>query len=288
MTCNTIQQSTRISCRLLVAAVFFAAAIATARADTPVQGSFVANGEAVELPHVYIWPKEEGFYDADDPTYTILFVGRELSPREIGRSVWDAPWVEIGITQTDEFGEGPALQVYTQTIRMSADSAGTISGGNYPEIEINGLDGDRVSGHVWHSETQTSFDDSYQYDLTFEATLFDPNAPIGEPLPADGGEPGAAYLNWVKVIHSGDMAALMAIIPPELAEQMNSAPEEEVEEQLYWMKAMTPTEVTVTGGSIDGDEAYLDVQGKMDGEMLDLEVTMSRTGEFWIPTNTSM
>ena len=270
----------------LAAALFcFAAA---AQADPNVEGSFVANGETVELPYVYVWAREEGFYDADDPTYTLFFVGRELSAREIGNSVWDAPWIEIGVTESDEFSDGPEVQVYTQSIRMSADAGGNTSGGNYPEIELQGLGTDQISGRVWHAETQTSFDDSYIYDLSFKAALFDPDAPIGDPLPEGGGEPGAAYLKWVEVLHSGDIEALKNILPAGLAEQLSSVSEEEAEEEVGFMRSMTPIKVAIQNGSIDGDEAYLNVQGEIDGEILDLKVTMSRMGEFWIPVETSM
>jgi len=171
---------------------------------------------------------------------------------------------------------------------MSADAGGNTSGGNYPEIELKGLGTDQISGRVWHAETQTSFDDSYIYDLKFQAALFDPDALIGDPLPEGGGAPGAAYLKWVEVLHSGDSEALKNILPAELAEQLSSVSEEEAEEEVGFMRSMTPIKVAIQNGSIDGDEAYLNVQGEIDGEILDLKVTMSRMGEFWIPVETSM
>ena len=107
--------------------------------DPSVEGNLVANGEPVELPYVYIWAEEKGFYNDDDPTWTLFFVGRPLSAREIGETVWDAPWIEIGMTQTRGQEDDAELQVYTQSIRMSADSGGNLSGGTYPEFEIQGL-----------------------------------------------------------------------------------------------------------------------------------------------------
>ena len=101
----------------LVAALMSVPAFAEAPG---VQGNLVANGESVELPYVYVWAEDEGFYDADDPTWTVFFVGRPLSAREIGEMVWDAPWIKIGITQTKGQEDEASLKVYTQSIRMSA------------------------------------------------------------------------------------------------------------------------------------------------------------------------
>ena len=68
-----------------VAAVLFSMTSPQAAADTAkVSGVLTANGAAVELPYVYAWPEKEGFYDAGDPTWNVLFVSRELGAREIG------------------------------------------------------------------------------------------------------------------------------------------------------------------------------------------------------------
>jgi hypothetical protein len=63
-----------------------------------------------------------------------------------------------------------------------------VSGGTYPQLVIEGLGSDVVTGRVWHPESQEVFDDSYQFDFSFSAPISDPNAPIDEPLPDGGGE----------------------------------------------------------------------------------------------------
>ena len=153
-----------------------------------VNGSLTANGETVGLPYVYVWPEKEGFYDKNDPTWNIIFVEHELEPREIDVHPWNTAWVHIGITETKEFTDQPEPQVYFQSIKFSADSPGNVSGGTYPQLVIEGLGSDVVTGRVWHPESQEVFDDSYQFDFSFSAPISDPNAPIGEPLPDGGGE----------------------------------------------------------------------------------------------------
>ena len=253
-----------------------------------VSGTLTANGTEVVLPYVYIWREKQGFYDPSDPTWKILFVERELPQREIDEPVWDAAWVEIGITETSEFSDKPELQVYSQSIKFSADAAGNLSGGTYPQIELQGLGTDRISGRIYHTETQEFFDDTYRYDFTFKAPLSDPDAPIGDPLPAGGGEPGLAYLKWVETIHSGDIAVLRTIVPPDLAEQLDSASEAEVKEQIEFLQLMTPTDVQIMKGFVDGEIAVLEIEGMMEGQKVSGEIEMTKMGKFWIPTKSSM
>lgn len=272
----------------LAVAVLWTPVPAAADDHAEVSGILTANGAELVLPYVYVWRKEEGFYNPDDPTWHFLFVEREVAEREVDDPVWDAAWVEVGITQTKEFSDEPRLEVYTQSLKLSSDAAGNLSGGTYPEFEIDGLGTDRISGRFYHTETQEFFDDKYHYDFTFSAPLSDPNAPLGGPLPEGGGEPGLAYLKWVEIIHAGDVEALKTIVPAEFAEQIEASSAEEAKDQMDFMQATTPKDVKVVRGSTDGETALLEVEGTMDGEAVSGEVEMNRMGAFWIPTKVSM
>lgn len=273
---------------LAISAVLSVAATPLAAAEDPsVSGVLVANGETVKLPYVYVWAEKEGFYDPADPTWTVLFVERPVEPREIGEHIWDAAWVQIGITRTSEFGDQSELQVLSQSLKLSADAPGNISGGEYPEIDLE-IESNRVSGRIHHLEARESFDDSYNYDFTFSAPLSDPDAPIGDPLPAGGGDPGAAYLKWVETVHSGDLMALKSIVPPEMADQLDAAGPEEAQQNLDFLQEMTPTDVAILGGSSDGETAILQAEGMMEGEKMPFEVTMQKMGDFWVATEVSM
>ena len=259
-----------------------------ATAQPIANGTLSANGKTVELPYVYVWPEKEGFFDKNDPTWNIIFVERELKPREIDAHPWDTAWVHIGITESKEFSDQPELQVYTQSIKFSADSAGNVSGGTYPQFEIEGLDSGTVTGRFWHPEQQTVFDDIFQFDISFSIPISDPNAPIGDLLPEGGGEPGQAYLKWVETIHTGDIEALKRIVPAEMAAQFDQVSAEEAREEVEFMKLMTPTDVKILSGSSDGETAILKTEGTMEGETITVEVTMTKMDSYWIPTNTSM
>jgi len=249
-----------------------------------VKGALVANGTTVELPYVYVWAEKKGFYDEKDPTWSVLFVEKPVEEREIDELVGDAAWVKLGVTRTAEFGDAPQIRVYSQNIRLSSSSGGNLSGGTYPEIELESTGPDRFAGRVYHKESQKILEDSVKIDFTFSAPFSDPDAPIGPPLPAGGGEPGRAYVRWTEAIHSGDPKRLKALVPPEMAAELEG---EDARQGLELMKAMTPSNVTIVGGESDGATAVLKVKGSVDGETVSGEVTLQKMGDFWIPTRSS-
>lgn len=247
-------------------------------------GTLIANGETIELPFVYAWALDEGFYEPTDPAWKLLFVEHAIEERELDESIWDAAYVELGITESAEFGDGPELQVYSQSLKLSADSGGNISGGTYPEIELTSTGPERFTGRIFHAEQQEFFDDTFQYDFTFDVPFSNPNAPLGEPLGKGGGDPGKAYMAWVEALHSGDVERLKALVPAEMGAQLE---DEDAAEMIEFMALMTPTDLEVLGGSSDGQTAILEVEGKMDGERLQGEVTLEKMGDFWMATKSS-
>jgi hypothetical protein len=252
--------------------------------EASVSGALRANGKTVALPYVYVYALEKGFYDENDPTWKILFVEHPVAERNLDEPVWDSAYVELGLTRTAEFGDQPELRVYSQSIRFSADAGGNISGGSYPQVELESAGPERFSGRIHLPEEQKFFDDTFQYDFTFSAPLSDPDAPLGDPLPADGGEPGKAYLAWVAAIHAGDIGRLQKLVPAEMASRFEG---EDGKQGLEMMQAMTPTEVQVLGGSSDGSTAILKVEGVMDGAKVSGEVTLERRGEHWLATKSA-
>ncbi len=249
-----------------------------------VEGTLVVNGETVELPYVYAYARKTGFYVEEDPTWTLLFVGNPIDERSLDDHIWDAAYVRIGITRTAEFGDEPELQVLSQDIRFSADAPGNVSGGTYPQLELSSVGPETFAGRVYHVEPTEFFDDTFQYDFSFSVPLSDPFGPIGDLLPAGGGEPGAAYLAWVDAIHAGDVERLKALVPPEQAAMLEG---EDVRGDIEFIQMMTPTGVEVVGGSSDGETALLQITGTMDGESVAGEITLVHQDGLWMATGSS-
>jgi hypothetical protein len=249
-----------------------------------VEGSLVVNGTTVELPYVYAYAQKTGFYDEADPTWTLLFVSHPVDERSLDDHIWDAAYVRVGITRTAEFGDEPELQVLSQDIRFSADAQGNVSGGTYPQLELASAGPEIFAGRVYHTEPVEFFDDTFRYDFTFSVPLSDPFGPIGEPLSAGGGEPGAAYLAFVDAIHAGDLERLKALVSPDQAAMLEG---EDAQDNIGFIQMMTPTGVEILGGSSDGETAILQVTGTMDGDSVAGEITLVNQDGLWIATGSA-
>jgi hypothetical protein len=257
---------------------------ATAAEETAasVEGALVVNGTTVELPYAYAYAQKTGFYDEADPTWTLLFVSHPIDERSLDDHISDAAYVRVGITLSAEFSDEPELQVLSQDIRFSADAQGNVSGGTYPQLELAGTGPETFAGRVFHAEPAEFFDDTFQYDFTFSVPLADPFGPIGEPLPAGGGEPGAAYLEFVDAIHAGDLERLKALVPPERAAMLEG---DDAQEIIGFIQMMTPTGVEIVGGSSDGETAILQATGTMDGVAATGAITLVHQDGRWISTD---
>ena len=97
---------------------------------------------------------------------------------------------------------------------------------------------------------------TYQYEATFKAAI-EPAAKAaaagssgqtavkGTPLPAGGGAPGKAYMDYLKVLASGDQARLRAVISADRAKSMDDP---DFKKMLPMIQAMAPKNVHLTGG----------------------------------------
>jgi hypothetical protein len=204
---------------------------------------------------------------------------------------WDAAWLEIGITSTKEFSEMKdkrELRVLSQSIKFSADAAGNSSGGEYPNIKLDGFDSGQVSGRIWHESEQQMLDNNFKYDFTFKAPVTNPDALVGEPLPPGGGKPGQAYLQWVEIVHSGDLEKLKQIVTKDMVAQINEASPKETEEHVALLKSMTPSGVKIIEGVQQDDKAILIIKGSLDGKEINAKVTLMETEGLWIPIGFSI
>ena len=272
----------RTACSIAAALVItFSSAVLAAQNPGRIDGTMTVDGQSIPLTHAVIYAEDEGFYQPDDPTWTLVLTESEISARDADDMFID-PSLRIGITWTAEFGDEPKLEVLSQTLRVGDLSA---SGGTYPSLEITSRDDGAWVGRVAHTEEQEFFDHTYQYDLRFHAPMVDPNALVGDPLPDGGGEPGEAYLRWTEAIHSGDLDALRKLVPADMAAMLD---EPDAAESLEMMAMMTPQNVRILEGVLNGDEAMLLIEGTIEDEPVTGEITLMRQGDFWLPTGSSV
>ena len=166
-----------------------------------------------------------------------------------------------------------ALRAGANGAWIMADGEGDISGSF--KIHVNGKStqyggsgigqvrglarkGDRVSGHLHYFNS--SFADHIGIDASFDAPLI--VAPKGTPMPADGGEPGEAYLATVAAMRAGDFDKLVALMPADRAKMMAAEKDKpDFAQNMEMLKAMAPEEVQVTGGTSYGERVMLETKG---------------------------
>jgi hypothetical protein len=259
------------SSRSLVFVIAFVAAISMrlpAAADGgEVTGSITMNGQTVELKH--------GYVATDNGNYIIYLTDVPAEYRRLDK-LWtreDVNYVELKFrADGTHFG---------QDIRHVARGS-TISGGGTEKIEFETFGPEIFAGRAYLPEPVEFFDSSYQYDVSFSLRLPPLEDLGGTVLPAGGGAAGEAYLAWNAAVTEGDLEALKELLPPEMAAELEG---EDARDVLEFIQLMMPTEVTVVGGVLYGDEAELEIEGVMDGAKGRGDITMVKHGDFWIETS---
>jgi hypothetical protein len=143
----------------------------------------------------------------------------------------------------------------------------------------------RIEGQHVLAEPEDFFDKTYQFDLKF-ATDVTPADFTGTALPAGGGEPGKAWLDYARAVEKGDVDTLRAQLG-DMAEWM--LPKDDAEASKSYVDMLrysTPLGAKVDGGWLQADRAILKVEGKDgDGNVQRGLVLMVKDGERWKEEN---
>jgi hypothetical protein len=264
--------------RTLAAALVLALAAPLAQAKPGATGSVTAGGET--------WQVADAVAVSDDGDVEIWF-----SKLPFDRAKW-AEDGEFGTFDTYEFkdgGDGPALRIDVDeednsygghTFRSSSSSS---SGGFSSDLEsaltVSARDDAHVAGTV-------KFDDGnglaaeIAFDLPITKT--GPLARAGTPLPADGGEPGKALRATIDATHAGDLDKLIALSAPDKRQAIEQARAAgEAAEMLEMAKLFTPRLSRITGGTTEGEQAWIDFDGEDGGSKVKGSAELVRIDGKW-------
>ena len=151
---------------------------------------------------------------------------------------------------------------------------------------------DKVAGRIFTSAPiKTLSGSTYTVDLTFSAPVA--RGPSGTALPAGGGEPGKALLRFLAARQKKDWPALKAALSPAATERFvksyNNDKEnlaDTLETLNFWLPAKG---VTISGGTLTGDVAVLDVEGVLASGVKALTlVRLVRQPSGWLFDSASM
>jgi hypothetical protein len=157
----------------------------------------------------------------------------------------------------------PDKVITQQYLWISPGTNLSYSSNEVGEFKPKAIGGGKVAGTYKYTDDDA---EGPHCELTFDIPLIGdvkdappPPPPPGKPLPADGGEPGRLYLALNKAMLAGDLAALEKLMPPAQVAEMNRMRDTpEFAAQLELMQAMTPHDVRIKGGRIDGDTAWIE------------------------------
>jgi len=99
-------------------------------------------------------------------------------------------------------------------------------------------------------------------------------------LPAGGGEPGKAYMDYSKAMVDGKMDTLRKLVSSERAKQMDDP---DFAKMFPMIQSMMAKDIKVTGGTMTSKEANLTAEGKdgMSGALTQGEIHMVLEDKQW-------
>jgi hypothetical protein len=143
----------------------------------------------------------------------------------------------------------------------------------------------RLEGRVYSTAPLRTMDGAtYTVDLRFAVDV--PSPPVGDALPAGGGDPGKALLAFLGAVAAKDWDAIRAASSPaalQIFDKSYNTPQENAADVADLVDAWIPKgRRVVARGLLSGDSALLDVEGEMfPGTMGLSRVRMVKAGSVW-------
>jgi hypothetical protein len=261
--------------RLLAAAL--ALACAGAAAKDGATGTVTIDGKS--------WPVADAIALMDGEDLQIVFA----------QAQWDrAEWAddgEFGTFDLFEFaGDAEAQQLNVDideekgtysghNIRYSgSSSSGGYSSDYESSVTLTSRTADRVAGTVKMKGTDLATDVAFDLPITKTGPL----ARAGTPLPADGGEPGKVLRAVVDATLAGDVDKMTELSHPDRRAGIEAAKKAgEIDQMLTMAKLFTPKIKKVTGGTVDGDKAWVEFVGDEGGSEVKGTGTLTRMNGKW-------
>jgi hypothetical protein len=161
--------------------------------------------------------------------------------------------------------------------RRQPDDSFNTSG--YGTFEVVRNDPGHVAGSWVLAQPESFFDQTYDFELRFDVAV----TPLpGQPLPAGGGAPGAAYRDWLAALAKGDVATLRKLADGDDAWRFPEDDPAQVKEAIKDLRDGAPLQAEVARGLVDGDRAVLWVEGvDRDDIRRGGRVLMRREGGDW-------
>ena len=161
----------------------------------------------------------------------------------------------------------------------SSSSSSTMSSEHEETLKLSANDGQHVAGS-WKLDDGSGLVVDVAFDLPITKT--GPMARPGTPLPADGGEPGKALRAMVDATHAGKLDTMIELSDPERRKGIEEAKAAgQAAEMLKMAQLFTPKITKITGGTLLGEQAWVDFEGSETSGTVKGTAELSRTAGKW-------
>jgi len=249
-------------------------------------GSILIDGASMKLNHAYAMAQPNTF-EKEKTDIAVLLTEKPV-PVKAFKDVEDLRDVAVRQHTWVYFEINDKLKPITEVIDHPSLNGQQlqVSGITHADFVQNEINKDRISGFFKTKKEEKIFDHIYQVNVAFNAPILQakmpdplPNAKTGETLPSDGGDPGRAYMNFVRAIHRKDLKTIKKLAPsPEEGIQFS---DEELKEAMEFMAALTPKDPKITKGFVEKNRAALYVIGTLEKEKQYGTIEMIRKEGEW-------
>ena len=128
----------------------------------------------------------------------------------------------------------------------------------YGELTLTTHDTDRIAGRWVLDEPEDFFGKTYDFDLRFDAAI---HAPPGTPLPAGGGDAGAAYRTYADAVKTGNVRTLRGFLGDGAEWRLPDNDPDRIKETLKDLRDAQPLAPDILRGRRSGDTVVLWIRG---------------------------
>jgi len=259
-------------------AVFLCIAIFTlpaalAGAENKAKGKLTVDGKAVDITQVYAYAKP-GFFDKKKQDVVVLMCDAPVTPETVQDVFAFDKLIDSGRLHCVQQTINTEKQVINFEVRHKRFRIPVSGGSSYQVFEAKTFSDNTISGRARTTALQKSFDDvPYSYDITFSAT-FDPmpGEKTAKKLPSGGGEPGKAYMAFIKAIRDKDFAGVRKWHSGAAKE-----PDSEIAKGIEFMSDTADKNTKISGGYATAELATLYVSFVENKETQYGEIEMIRS-----------
>lgn len=237
-----------------VLAALLALAAALAHAKDGATGTVTIGGES--------WPVADAAAVLDGEDLEVVFAQHPWN-----RAAWsdDGEFGSFDLMEYEGGADGQSLTVdideedggyggHTTRLSMGSSSGG-YSSDFESSVTLTARSAERVAGTIKMKSDELAADIAFDLPVLKQGPL----ARSGTALPADGGEPGKALRAVVEATHAGDVTKMTALSNPERRAGIKEAKKAgQLDEMLTMAKLFTPKIKKITGGTTEGDKAWVE------------------------------